>query len=79
MGKHKRKGLKRIWAQGKNDLEKAAQEMLSLQEIFQPTHPQYAELCGLTLTSLFMTMDGWDAFAKNAWGNLPTKTDDWRA
>jgi len=77
--KTKRLQLKRQWAQGKEHLEKAAQEILALQEEFKPTHPDYAALAEYTLQALYMTMEGWDAFARNAWGRLPNKTSDWRA
>lgn len=75
----KRMQLKRQWAQGKNDLEKAAIEILRLQEVFAESHPEYAQLAEYVLTTLYVTIEGWDAFAKNAWGNLPKHTLDWMA
>ena len=77
MANTRRKALKRRWAQGKNQLDKAAIEIIGLQEVFETSHPDYALLCTVTLTSLFMVMEGWDAFAMNAWGNLPNETHDW--
>lgn len=73
------KQLKRQWAQGKNNLEKAAYEVMRLKEEFESTHPDYAQLCDYVLASIFMTMQGWDAFAENAWGKLPINTLDWTA
>jgi hypothetical protein len=75
----KRMQLKRTWAQAKNHLEQAAVFILALQEEFDPTHPDYVELCEFVLTSIYMTMEGWDAFSLHAWGNLPKHTSDWRA
>jgi len=71
--------LKRQWAQGKNDMEKAAQEVLRLQKVFEVAHPEYAQLADYVLTGLFMCMEGWDGFAKHAWGRLPKNTLDWMA
>lgn len=79
MPKTKRMQLKRQWAQGKNDIDKAAQEVLRLKEEFEPTHPEYAQLCDYVLTTLFIASEGWDAFAINAWGRLPKHTLDWMA
>lgn len=79
MPRTKRLQLKRQWAQGKNDLEKAAVEILRLQEVFSDTHPDYAQLAELVLTQIYVAMEGWDAFAMHAWGTLPKHTLDWMA
>lgn len=79
MPKTKQMQLKRTWAQAKNHLEQAAVFILQLQEEFKPVHPEYAELCDYVLTSIYMSMEGWDAFSLNAWGKLPKHTSDWRA
>jgi hypothetical protein len=77
--KTKRDELKRRWAQAKNHLEQAAVFILDVQAEFEPVHPEYAELCDYVLTSIYMSMEGWDAFCLNAWGKLPKHTSDWRA
>lgn len=79
MPKTKRLQLKRQWAQGKNHIEKAAKEVLDLQKEFQGTHPEYALLCECVLESLFITIEGWDAFARHAWGKVPDSTEGWRS
>lgn len=79
MPRTKRLQLKRFWAQGKNDLEKAVVEILRLQEIFAPSHPEYAELADHVLISIYVALEGWDAFATHAWGDLPKHTLDWMA
>lgn len=77
MPKTKQLQLKRQWAQGMNDLEKAAMEIARLQEIFNPTHPDYVQLCEASLIGLYVVIEAWGAFAKNAWGKLPKHTTDW--
>lgn len=79
MPKTKRDELKRKWAQAKNHLEEAASDILELQAEFNPTHPEYVELCNAVLTTIFVSMQGWDSFSLNAWGKLPKHTSDWRA
>ncbi len=75
----KRQQLRRFWAQGKNDLEKAAIEVMRLKDVFEPTHPQYGQLCELVLGQIYIAMDGWDAFALHAWGKVPEHTISWMA
>lgn len=79
MPKTKRDELKRKWAQAKAHLEEAAIDILELQAEFNPTHPDYAELCDYVLQGISICMDGWDSFSLNAWGKLPKHTSDWRA
>lgn len=79
MPRTKQLQLKRQWAQAKNHIEKAVIEVIALQEIFKPTHPEYAKLCEYVLTALFVALQGWDAFCKHAWGKIPESTEGWRS
>jgi hypothetical protein len=73
----KRQQLRRYWAQGKNNIERAAADVLRLKQIFEETHSEYAELADYVLVSLYMAIEGWDAFATHAWGKVPKQTIEW--
>lgn len=78
MPRTKRDNIKRMWAQARYHMALSGTLVKQLQEIFVETHPDYAALAEYVQSSLMMSIDGWEAFGRNAWGRIPENLDSWR-
>ena len=78
MPKTKRDFLKRHIGHTWHNIETAQGHLNTVRETFAPTHPEYAKLLELAMTSLEQTLEMIRAFATHAWGGMPQKLESWR-
>ena len=74
----KRKKIKRSMAQAHHNLDRALEAIQGVHGIFEPTHPQHAELLEMIARSMLMTQELIMSFWQAAWGGRPSNIDTYR-
>lgn len=74
----KRDWLRRRLAQAWNHAEEALEDVLGLEQMFRPHHPELADALETSAKLLVMFQELLGDFAEAAWGRRPENWDDWR-
>lgn len=78
MVRRERRLLKRSMAQALHNLDRCLGDLKGLRDIFEPVHPEYAQLLDAIAQVLFMGRDLMEKFWLHAWGTLPDDIDVYR-
>lgn len=78
MASTKRTFLRKRIAQAHNNLNRAAEDLIYLQDVFKDAHGDLADALSAMIYGISMLCDSIDAFCDRAWGYHPEHYDKWR-